>query len=148
MKSASENINSERAHQTATVTVSDPWGFLDDNDGRWAFVADIDTRLKDGRWLLCFRVPINAEGKVWRYAVADTRYVGQRYFDDPTERIRAANLILITEARAAATRLGSALPLDLNVPAAGLIGTVEPGISKLIPVGADSLVDRAWKPKR
>lgn len=81
----------------ATIIVSDPWEFYDDNDGHVSFDGEVIAKTGDGNWVLRLDVPARCGGADWGYAIPTLRHVGQRYFDDPTEADRSANILFIHE---------------------------------------------------
>jgi hypothetical protein len=84
----------------ANITVSEPWEFHDENGGFVTFDADVIAKTGDGFWVLRLDVPARYDGENWNYAIPTPRHVGQRYFDDPTESDRSANILFIREEQA------------------------------------------------
>ena len=80
-----------------SVSVSDPWEFQDENDGRASFDAEIIATTRDHRWVVRFFETLKSDKKCWSYAGLLVRHLGQAYFDDPDEEDRAANIMLMPE---------------------------------------------------
>ena len=125
-----------------TIVVSDPWSFPDENEGRLAFVARI-VGDANGRWLLRLKTPVVYEGQTWHFAVPAPRYVGQRGF----EALPAANIEFITDEQASDPGFLDSLGSRAK-PNPWVIGSVEIGISKIIPPGSDSYTEPRWTPPR
>jgi hypothetical protein len=66
--------------QLVTIAVSDPWEFLDENEGRLGFVATI-VGVANGKWLLNLRTPVIYQGWTWHFAIVTPRFVGQLGFE-------------------------------------------------------------------
>lgn len=86
--------------RTVEIEVSDPWEFYDENGGEISFRGKIISIANDRYWVVRLERAATACGRQWRYAIAMTRHEGQKYFDDPGESDRAANLHFIDEQQA------------------------------------------------
>lgn len=129
-----------------TVVVSDPWGFPDENEGRYAFLASIAGDA-NGYWLLRLLQPITFEGHVWHFAIPITRHAGQRYFDDPCETDDSANIILITNDQAELPGLLRSFDRMKAIPGSSfVVGSVKDGICPPIRDGETAYVWPDWHP--
>lgn len=84
----------------ATITVSEPWEFYGDNGGHISFDAEVIGKTGDDCWVLRLDAPARCNGADWVYAIPVPRDAGQRYFDDPTETNRSANILFVREDQA------------------------------------------------
>jgi hypothetical protein len=106
------------------VSISEPWEFQDENDGRASVEAKVIATAQDSSWIVEFNRDIRFNERAWRFAFLVTRHTGQRYFDDPSETDRAANILPLREPRPGEDwdSLISAMSADKKPPF--LIGTV------------------------
>jgi hypothetical protein len=125
-----------------TIVVSDPWEFPDENEGRLAFVADVVGNA-NGLLLLRLRVPVVYKGRTWLFAIPSPRYVGQHNFEGGQI---AANIGFITEDQAASEDFRSTYDSRAKPETPWVIGSVEPGVSDLIPPGCESHTEPSWVP--
>jgi len=130
-----------------TLIVSDPWEFPDENEGRIAFVARIVGNA-NGEWLLQLERPVVYEGSTWRYAIPVTRHVGQACFADSDSADKAANILLIRDEQARSEAFLSAFSRTNGPRTPWVIGSVEIGVSHIIPEGGDSYVEPRWTERR
>jgi hypothetical protein len=86
--------------KSVEITISDPWEFFDENDGNTAFQGDVVSVTAGGHWVVRLRKPAKMSGQEWHFAIPTTRAVGQKYFDDPNEVLRMANILFITDEQA------------------------------------------------
>jgi hypothetical protein len=127
-----------------TVTVSDPWEFPDENEGRIAFVARIVGRA-NGEWLLRFNLHIIYEGQTWNYSIPVTRLVGQENFDEPgRNKIKPANILFVSDAQAANEEYLSSFDARAKPANPWVLGSLEMGIADIIPKGCDSYTEPRW----
>ena len=121
-----------------TVSVSDPWEFPDENEGRTAFIARI-VGSANGKWLLRFNLPVIYSGQSWNYAIPTTRLVGQGKFDEPgRSKVKAANILFVSDAQASSEEYLSTFDSYAKPVTPWVIGSLEMGIAEMIPKGCDS----------
>ena|ERR1700728_4671059 len=127
-----------------TVTVSDPWEFPDENEGRIAFVARIVGNA-NGEWLLRFSRPITYEGKAWNYAIPTARRMGQGYFDEPGHN-ESASILFVSDGQAADEEYLSSFNSRAKPATPWVVGSVKMGITEPIADGQDSYREPRWVP--
>lgn len=88
------------AGSKATITVSDPWEFYDDNGGQVSFTGEVIATTGDGHWVLRLDRPARCDGADWSYAIPSPRFVGQINFDGPRISDTAANILFVREEQA------------------------------------------------
>jgi len=84
----------------AMISVSDPWEFFDENQGKTTLTGTIVATAPEGQWVLKLDDPAIVKGEPWSFALCLVRHSGQRYFDDPQETDRSANVIFLNEEQA------------------------------------------------
>jgi hypothetical protein len=127
--------------QLVTIVVSDPWEFPDENEGRLGFVASI-VGDANGKWLLHLRTPVVYQGRTWHFAIPTPRFVGQLGFEANT----SANILFITDDQASDQGFLRAFDSRAEPSTPWVIGSVEIGISQIIPRGSDSYTEPRWIP--
>lgn len=124
--------------------MSDPWEFLDENEGRFDFVATI-VGDANGKWLLNLRTSVVYLGRTWHFAIVTPRFVGQSGF----ETNRAANILFITDDQASDQGFLHAFDSRAKPSTPWVIGSLEIGVSQIIPRGNDSYTEPRWsRPRR
>jgi hypothetical protein len=108
--------------RSCKIVVSDPWVFQDQNDGKSSFSGEIIDTIRDKYWIVKLNESMTFEGQDWTYVIPLTRHSNQRYFDDPSEHDRSANVVLITDAEAGVPEMAS---MRLDEVGPFVIGTVD-----------------------
>jgi hypothetical protein len=125
--------------QLVTIVITDPWEFPDENEGRLGFVACI-VGDANGKWLLHLKTPVNYQGRTWHFAIPTTRHVGQLGFEADT----SANILFITDDQASDQSFLCTYDSEAKPSTPWVIGSVEIGISQIIPPGSDSYTEPRW----